>query len=136
MPGLEDLDLRLLLLERRRLAVDGRRVLRARRRRGLSSGVPEHVEEAAERRRADGHRDRRAGVDGGGAAAQAVGRVHREAAHPVVAEVLLDLGDERLVAVRDLDRVEQLRQVAGRELDVDDGADDLRRPCRCLRLLL
>ena len=36
-----------------------------------------------------------AGVDDLGAAGEAVGRVHRDRAHAVVAEVLLDLADER-----------------------------------------
>ena len=46
--------------------------------------------------RADGHADRPAGVDGLGAARQAVGGGHGDGAHPVIAEVLLDLADERL----------------------------------------
>ena len=49
---------------------------------------------AAERRRADRHRDRRAGVDRLHAALHAVGRLHRDRAHAVLAEVLLDFGDD------------------------------------------
>ena len=47
---------------------------------------------------ADGHRDRAAGVDHLSAAREAVGRVHRDRAHAVVAEVLLDLAHEHLAA--------------------------------------
>ena len=56
--------------------------------------VAEQVEDAAERALADRHRDRRAGVADLGAAAEAVGGVHGDAAHAVVAEVLLHLDDQ------------------------------------------
>ena len=59
--------------------------------------LAEHVEDPPERGLADRHRDRRAGVDHLGAARQPVGAVHRDRAHAVVAEVLLDLADEQLV---------------------------------------
>ena len=59
--------------------------------------LAEQVEDAPERGLADGHGDRRAGVEHLGAARQAVGRVHRDRAHAVVAEVLLDLADEQLL---------------------------------------
>ena len=55
--------------------------------------VAEHVPEPAERHVADGHRDRRARVDHVGAAREAVGRVHRDGADAVVAEMLLHLRD-------------------------------------------
>jgi hypothetical protein len=51
--------------------------------------LAEHVHDAAERRRPDGHRDRRTGVDDAHAAAHAVGRLHRDRPHAVLAEVLL-----------------------------------------------
>ena len=60
----------------------------------LVDRVAEDVPEPAERHVADGHRDRRARVDHVDAAREAVGRVHRDGAHAVVAEVLLHLGDE------------------------------------------
>ena len=60
----------------------------------LVDRVAEHVPDAAERHLADRHRDRRAGVDHVGAAREAVGRVHRDRADAVVAEVLLHLGDQ------------------------------------------
>ena len=121
--GLEHLGRGGLVLEAGRLAVDAVVGL------GLDlalavDGVAKHVEDAAEGRRTDGDGDGAAGVDRLGAACQAVGGGHRDAAHPVVAEVLLDLADERLALAQDLDRVEDRRQLAGRELDVDDRAGD------------
>ena len=56
--------------------------------------LAEQVEDAPERGLADGHRDRAAGVDHLDAAREPVGRVHRDRAHAVVAEVLLDLAHE------------------------------------------
>src|SRR4029079_15294428 len=65
----------------------------------------------------------------GHTAHEAVRRVHRDAADVRLAQVLRDLDDQvaRLVAdrrVRDAQRGVDLGQRA-RELDVDDGADDL-----------
>ena len=65
------------------------------------------------------------------AALHAVGRLHRDRAHAVLAEVLLDFGDDvdRLAAVApsddDAHGVVDRRQVPACELDVDDRADDL-----------
>ena len=56
--------------------------------------LAEQVEDAAERRLADRHGDRAAGVGDLRAARQAVGDVHRDRADAVVADVLLDLADE------------------------------------------
>jgi hypothetical protein len=57
---------------------------------------------------------------------EAVGRRHRDRADPVVAEVLLDLADQRQIAFAlDLDRVVDRGKPAGRELDVDDRSGDL-----------
>ena len=99
-------------------------------RRAVVDGLAEHVEDAAERRLADRHRDRRAGVDDVHAAHDAVGRRHRDGAHLVAADVLLHLGhDADLLAARrcrvDLERVVELGQVLGLELDVEDRSDDL-----------
>ena len=72
----------------------------------------------------------RAGVDHVLAADQALGGVHGDGAHGVLAEVLGDLEHQAeglarpLVGVGGLQRVQDRRQVAV-ELDVDDGADDL-----------
>ena len=72
--------------------------------------LAEHVEDPPEGAGADRDGDRRARVLGRRAALQPVGRVEGEAAHPVVAEVLLDLGDEGLglavAAHGDVHRVE------------------------------
>ena len=81
----------------------------------LVDRLAEQVEDPAERRLADGHCDRPAGVADLRAPCQAVGRVHRHGAHPVVAQVLLHLADERLLlAVTldvDLERVVDVGQV-------------------------
>ena len=128
---LEDLGLRLEVDEVRALAVNrpARRVLRDRR--AVVHRLAEHVEDAAERRGADRHRDRAAGVDDFHAAHDGVGRRHRDRAHLVAADVLLHLDDDvnrrrrrRRVAV-DLERVVELGQMLGLELDVEHRADDL-----------
>ena len=100
----DDLDARLEHLGRRRQVLDARRGLVdaasldvRRQRLAEVDRVAEQVEDASQRGLADGHRDRRAGVDHLEAARQAVGRVHRDRAHAVVAEVLLDLADEQLL---------------------------------------
>ena len=99
----------------------------------LVDGLAEHVPEPAERDLADRDADRRAGVDDVDAAREAVGGVHRDRTHAVVAEMLLHLRDqvERRGAVaagdRDPERVVDLRERA-REDGVDDDAlhlDDL-----------
>ena len=56
--------------------------------------LAEEVEHAAEDFHADGHADRRAGVDDLHAADQAVGRAQRDGADAVAAEVLLDLAGQ------------------------------------------
>jgi hypothetical protein len=95
----------------------------------LVDHLAEHVEHAAERDVADRHGDRAAGVDDLHAAGQAVGRVHRDRAHAVVAEVLLDLADERagVVEALDRDRVVDLGQRLG-EHGLDHDALDLLDP--------
>ena len=65
------------------------------------------------------------------AAHEAFGRVHRDRAHGALAEVLRDLEHEVVRLVADatgwsrVSAVSSVGQLAGRELDVDDGADDL-----------
>ena len=95
---LEDLDLRRQLAERRRVAVD--RPALARRRLLAVDRVADHVPDAPERLVADRHRDRLARVDDLGAARETVGRVHRDRADAIVAEMLLHLRDQLAVAVR------------------------------------
>ena len=126
--GLEDLDLGRVLVERGGAAVDRPRLVGVDR--ALAVDRPaEDVEDATEGRLADRDRDRRAGVADLDAAGQAVGRGHGHRADPVVAEVLLDLADERILAgAQDLDGVEDAGQLPGGELDVDDGSGDLDDP--------
>ena len=61
--------------------------------------LAEEVEDPPERPVADRHGDRAAGVDDLHAAREAVGGVHGDAAHAVVAEVLLDLERQDAVVV-------------------------------------
>ena len=126
--GLEDLGLGRLLVEGRRGAVD-RQALGDRHRALLVDRLAQDVEDAAQGDLADRDRDRAAGVDDVDAAGKAVRGGHGHAADPVVAQVLLDLADDlHAVAAYDLDGVVDPRQLAGRELDVDDGAGDLDHP--------
>ena len=116
--GLEDLARRGQVLDARRRPVDRPAVV------GLHVAalvdrLAEQVEDAAERGPPDRHRDRAAGVAHLRAAREAVGGVHRDRAHAVVAEVLLHLEDEdagvvlvALVLELDLERVVDLGQLA------------------------
>ena len=98
---------------------------------GMDSRLAEHVQHAAERGGTDGHLNRMAQIGDRHAALHAVGRLHRDRAHAVLAEVLLDLADDvqhgatALAVGDDAKRVVDFREVTGLELDVDDGADDL-----------
>ena len=90
----------------------------------LVDRLADHVHDAAERLRADRHADLRAGVADFLAAGQAVGRVHRDGADGVLAEMLGDFEDQAVAAIVGLERGEDRRQLAV-EGDVDDGADHL-----------
>ena len=92
--GLEHLQVGRLLFERRRGAVNRPALLRLHRPIREVDRLAEHVQHAAERLGSDRHRDRLAEVDRLHAALHAVGRLHRDGAHAVLAEVLLDLGDD------------------------------------------
>jgi peptide chain release factor 1 len=127
----DDLDARLqqvlaagLLVVRRRRAVD-LPVLLGVHGAALVLRRAEHVHDAAERRLADRHRDALAGGLHGQAALQALGDAHRDAADDAVAELLLHLERQVVVAVDERQRLVDLRHRLARELDVDDGADDL-----------
>ena len=138
--GLEHLGRRGQVLDRRGRAVD-RPALLDLDRLALVDDVAEHVEDAAERHLADRDRDRAAGVLDLHAARQAVGGVHGDRADAVVAEVLLHLADEPLVAGRTpprprpsaavaqlhADRVVDLGQLVGED-GLDDDALDLLDP--------
>ena len=136
-PGLEDLLGRGQVLGARRGTVDRPALLALDRLALLVDRLAEQVEDPAERVLADRDRDRAAGVDHGVAAAQAVGRVHRDRADAVVAEVLLDLERQvdRVAAVAlgdlDLERRVDLGQLIGED-GVDDDADHLLDPADVL----
>ena len=89
----------------------------------LVDRAAEHVHDAAERLRAHGHADRRAGIDDLHAAAQAVRGAERNRAHDTVAELLLHF--ERETDLVQLQRIVDLRHPVARELHVDDRADTL-----------
>ena len=93
--GLEDLLLRLDILELRRLAVDRPRGLAELEVRSVE-GLAPHVEDVAEGLIADRHRDRGAGVANLGAANETVRRRERDGTHLVIAELLGDLAQDRL----------------------------------------
>ena len=94
----------------------------------LVEAVTQCVEHVALDAVADRYRDRGTGVGHLDAADQSVGRLHRDGAHQVVAEVLGNLEGQGLrhLLVGDLgvQGVEQFRHGTTRELDVDDRAGD------------
>ena len=127
--GLEDLDLRREVAERRWFAMDRPALDALRRVALLVDRIADDVPQATERRLADGDGDRPRGVDAHGAAGETVRRVHRHGTDAIVAEVLLHLRDQRpraAVGVGDLDlesRVDLRQQFC--EDDVDHDALDL-----------
>jgi hypothetical protein len=105
---------------------EGRRLHRAL----LVDRMAEDVEDATEGHLADGDGDRAPGVASLHTAREAVRRRHRDGADPVVPEVLLNLADERGLALAavDLDGVVDGGQSPGREPDVHDRAGDADHP--------
>ena len=87
--------------------------------------LTQQIEHAAQALVADGDLDGLAGVHGLGAAHQAVGAAHGDAAGDVVTGQLRHLDHQLLAVVVDLDGVEQVRQLSILELDVQHRADDL-----------
>ena len=128
--GLEDLGLGLEVDEIGALAVD-RPALDACRDLGAHvDRLAEDVEEATECCRAHRDRDRGTSVAHVHAADDRVGGAHRDGADLIATDVLLHLGHHadlltRLGGRADLERVEELGEVAGFERDVDDRSDDL-----------
>ena len=59
--------------------------------------LADDINEPPQRIRADGHRDRRAGIDGLHAAHEAVGRIHRNGADAVLAKMLLHFADQVVI---------------------------------------
>ena len=91
----------------------------------LVDRLADDVEDAAERLRADGDADLRAGVGDFLAAGQTLGRIHRDRADSVLTEMLRDFEHEAVAVVRRLERVENRGEAILLEGHVDDGADDL-----------
>ena len=77
----------------------------------LVDRLADDVEDAAERLRADRHADLRAGVGHVLAAGQALGRVHRDGADGVLAEMLRDFEHEAVAVVVGLERGQDRRQL-------------------------
>src|SRR6266850_5390334 len=131
-PRLEHLDLRRLVLEWGRRAMDRVRLLRVDRR-ALVHRLADHVQDPAERLRSDRDRDRRPGIAHGHPAPEAVGRGHGDRPHLALAQVLRHLEGELLRIRKDVlvldaldeERVVDARQPARLELHVDDRPDDL-----------
>ena len=120
---LEDLGIRRLFGIGRGRLMDGAGAFR-RDRAGFVDGLADDVHDPAERTFADWHQDGLAGVGHGLAAGQALGHVHGDAAHGVLAEMLRDFEHEPVAVVRGFERVQDLGQMAF-ELYVDHRADHL-----------
>ncbi len=121
--GDEDLRLRCLIGKRRGRRVNGAPFV------GLDGArlvhrLADHVNDAPERLGADWHGDGAAGVGDLLAPHQALGRIHGDGAHGVLAQVLRDLEHQARAVVLGLERIEDRRQLIV-ELHVDDGARDL-----------
>ena len=122
--GLKDLGGGLLLLVAGSGTVDGPVGIRG------GGGLVIHrlaqqVEHAPQTLVAYGHLDGLAGVHGICAAHQTIGAAHGNAARHIVAGQLSNLHHQLLAVVVDLNGVEQLRQLAILELDVQHRANDL-----------
>ena len=133
-PRLEDLRLGLEVVEARRQAMDRPPldwlVVGACDRTLLVDRLAEDIENPAQRRLADGHRDGAPRVHDIHAPLHAVGRAHRHGANLGAADVLLHLGNQVDLAARfgladKAQRVVDLRQMPRVELHVQHGSDDL-----------
>ena len=107
-----------------------RHLMRRVERRAFVDRLADDVDQAAERFRTDRYGDWIAGVADLHPAHQALGRVHRDAAHGVFAQMLRDFEHEIALAIAerrvgDAERVEDRRQRAVAKLDVDDVAQNL-----------
>jgi peptide chain release factor 1 len=122
--GGEDLGLGRLVDEQRCRLVDGRGALGADRA-ALVDRLADHVEDAPERLRADGHDDRLARVEHLGAAHQAVSGIHGDRAHGALAQMLRNLEDEAVALVVHLERVQDAGQMLAVEMHVDHGPEHL-----------
>src|SRR6185369_9214234 len=94
--GLEQLQRGRKLIELGRDLVDRALLIRLDRA-DLVDWAAEHIDDASQRALADGHRDRRTSAGYLHAAAQAVGRSQRDAAHHAIAQLLLDFEGKALL---------------------------------------
>ena len=123
MPVIENLGFGGLVDEFRSRLVD-RRAAVGHYRAAFIDRLADDVEDAPEGLGTDRDRDRFASIDYLGAAHEPVGRIHRDRAHGVLAEMLRHFEHQRAAAVIDVQRVQDRRQFAV-EMDIDDRADDL-----------
>ena len=91
----------------------------------LVDGLANDIDNSSESFRAHGHQNGEAGVRNALASHETLGRVERNGAHVVAAQVLSDLEHEAVLGALDLESVEDGRESAI-ELHVHDGTDDLR----------
>ena len=131
--GLELFRGRHLLLERRREAVNRQPHLGVHRTFAIDH-VAQQVEDAPQRRRANGDGDRPAGVDSFHPAHEALRLAHRHGANGVVTKMAGDLAGEvnAVFFVINGDRVVNRRQMFREKLDVHHRSDDL---CDLARLM-
>src|SRR5205085_11681388 len=91
----------------------------------LVDRIADHVDDAAQRAVADRHRNGSAGVRHLLTAHQPFARIHGDGAHGRFAEMLGDFEHQAIALILRLECIEDRRQLR-LEMDVDDGADDLR----------
>ena len=120
----EDVDGRLLLGERRRLAVDLPALGVVRHGRASVDRRAEGVEHPPERPLADRHADAAAGGDRLHAAGEVFALREHDAAHGVSADLLRDFHHDAAAVDVDRQRLADARQRARLKLDVDDRAGD------------
>ncbi len=123
-PGDQDFGLGRLIGECRRRPVD-RQATVGYDRAAFVDRLTDDVENTAQGFRTDRHHDRAARINHLGAANQPVGRVHRNRAHDVFAELLRHFEDQCPAAVIEVQRAQDRRKLAFK-MDIDDGTDDLR----------
>ena len=129
-PGLQNLGLGGLLIERRRVPMD-REALGGLDGTPLVDRIAQHVQHAAENLRSHGNGNRMSGVLDPHPTHHAVGGLHGDRPHAPLAEVLLDLAGhvERIGHVKALaghaDGAENPGELAGRELNVNGRSGDL-----------
>jgi hypothetical protein len=130
--GLEHFSLRVLIFQARRRSVDGVGFLRLDRTLFIDR-LTQHVDQPSQGLTTDGNRNRGSRVLHIHAASQTVRRRHRDAADAVFTKVRRNferdphgwLPGSLILFLRHLERIVDVRQLTGRELHVDHGADDL-----------